>query len=75
MGLVVDFRQMLKIQMGIDLRGRDAGMPQQLLHGAQITRGLQQVTGATVAQFMGITTVLSLPACSATASDELQSPG
>ncbi len=36
--LVIHLRQMLKIEMGIDLGGADIGMSEQLLYGAQVTR-------------------------------------
>ena len=41
MRLVVNPGQMLEIQVGIDLRGADVGMPEQFLHGAQIATGLE----------------------------------
>ena len=34
--LVVHLGEVLKIEMGVDLRGRDIGMTEQLLNGAQI---------------------------------------
>ena len=40
--------------MGIDLRGLDVRMAQQLLHGAQVLGGLQQVAGEGVAQHVGV---------------------
>ena len=43
---------MLEIEPGIDLRGGDIGVAQQLLHRAQIAAGLQQVAGKRVAQHM-----------------------
>src|SRR5512137_1286635 len=41
MRAVIDLGEVLEIEMGVDLRGRDAGMPQHLLHRAQVARGLQ----------------------------------
>ena len=38
--LVVDFRQVLKIQVGVDLGSADVGMPKKLLHTAQVSAGL-----------------------------------
>ena len=46
---IVNLRQMLEIQMRVDLGRADVGMPQQLLYGAQIAAGLQQVTGKRMA--------------------------
>jgi hypothetical protein len=43
MGGIINLRQPLKIQMGINLRGRNLGMAQQLLHGTQIATGLQHM--------------------------------
>ena len=51
---VVDLRQMLEIKMRVDLRSTDIGMPKQLLHGAQISRGFEQMTYTRVAQQMRI---------------------
>ena len=49
-GRVVDLGQVLKIQAGVDLRGADAGVAQELLHGAQVATGLQHMAGKGVAQ-------------------------
>ena len=38
--------------MGMDHRGRHVGMPEQLLHGANVVVGLQQVGGKTMPQRM-----------------------
>ena len=38
--------------MGVDLRGRDVGMAEKLLHGAQISTPLQEMAGEGVAQHM-----------------------
>ena len=40
---VVDRRQMLEIQVSIDLSGPDIGVPEQFLHSPQITAGLEQM--------------------------------
>lgn len=45
---------MLEIQPGIDLGGRDVGVPQQLLHRAQIATGLQHMAGKGVPQHVGM---------------------
>ncbi len=50
MGGIVNLRQMLKIQMCINLRGSDTRMTEHFLYGAQIARGLQHVAGEGVAQ-------------------------
>lgn len=42
---IIDFRQMLKIKMSINLCGADAGVSQHFLHCAQVATGLQQVGG------------------------------
>ena len=54
MGLVVHLGQMLKVQPRIDLGGGDAGVAQQLLHGAQVAAGLQQMAGERVAQHVRV---------------------
>ena len=54
MGLVIDIRQSLKIQMGVDLGGGQIGVPQQLLHRAQVGRGFQQMGGKAVPQLVRI---------------------
>ena len=52
MGPVVHLRQMLEIQVGIDLGGADVGMAQQFLDRAQIAARLQQVRREGMAQHM-----------------------
>jgi sulfate adenylyltransferase large subunit len=47
---VVDLRQVLKIQMRIDLRRGDAGVAEHFLHRAQVAGGLQHMAGKRVAQ-------------------------
>ena len=42
---VVHLRQVLEIQLGIDLRRADIGVAQQLLHRTQVAAALQQVAG------------------------------
>src|SRR5882672_3584761 len=41
----VDAGEVLEIKVGVDLRGADAGVTQQLLHGAQVAARLEQVRG------------------------------
>ena len=53
-GGIVSAGQMLKIQTGVDLRGTDVGVTQQLLHRPQITAGLQQVAGKRMAQHVRV---------------------
>ena len=45
---------MLKVQPGVDLRGSNVGVAQQLLHGAQVAAALQQVAGKRVAQHVRV---------------------
>src|ERR1700681_4421204 len=52
MSLVVDLCEILKIQMRVDLRGRNAGMTQHLLHRTQVATGLQDMRCERVAQHM-----------------------
>ena len=40
------------LDMGIDLRGGDVGMPEHLLHGAQISTFFKQIGGKGMAQYM-----------------------
>ena len=54
MGVVVDLGQVLKVKMGIYLRGGDISVPQQFLYGAEITAGFQYVTGARMSQHMRV---------------------
>ena len=51
---VVDLGQVLEIQVGIDLRGSDVGMAQQLLHATQITGRFQDMAGETVPQHVRV---------------------
>jgi hypothetical protein len=45
MRLIVDAREMLEIQRRINLRGRDAGVAEQFLHGSKVATGLQHMRG------------------------------
>src|SRR5690625_2968267 len=47
---VISAGQMLKIKVGVNLRGCNTGVPQQFLYGAQVAAGLQHVGGEGVAQ-------------------------
>ena len=49
MPLVINLGQMVEIQLGVNLRGREVAVSQQLLHGADVARGLQKVAGVAVA--------------------------
>ena len=50
MGAVVDGRQMLEIQVRVDLRSADVHMPEHFLHRAQIAARFEHVAGEGVAQ-------------------------
>jgi hypothetical protein len=50
-GRVVYLGQVLEIEVGVDLRGRDAGVAEHLLHGAQVAGGLQDVRGERILKF------------------------
>lgn len=52
MRLVIHLSQMLKIEVGIDLRCRDVLVSKQLLHRTQIIARFQHMGGKRVAQFM-----------------------
>src|SRR5450432_3516247 len=49
---LVDRRQMLEVQVSIDLSGADIGVAEQFLHSPQVTAGLEQVSGEGVAEHM-----------------------
>ena len=49
---VVNLAEVLKIEMGVNLRGGDAGVAKHFLYGAQVTGRLQYVSGERVAQQM-----------------------
>ena len=51
---VVHLRQVLKVQMRINLRRGDAGVAEHFLHRAQVAGGLQYVRGEGVAQHVGM---------------------
>ncbi len=52
MGGLDETTQPLVLHMGIDLRCRDIGMAQHLLHAAQIGAVIEQMAGKSVAQDM-----------------------
>ena len=45
MGLVVHLHELVDVQMGVLLRGRQACMPQQLLYGAKISARIEHMRG------------------------------
>src|SRR5690349_7971771 len=47
---VVNLRERLEVEVGIDLRGRNARVAEHLLHGTQVLRRLQHVRGERVPQ-------------------------
>ena len=47
---VIHLREMLEVEVGVDLRTADTGMAKQLLHGPQVPAGLQQMARKAVAQ-------------------------
>ncbi len=51
---VVDLREVLEVELGVDLRRRDVGVAEQFLHRAQVAAGLQQVRGERVAQHVRV---------------------
>ena len=51
---VVSLGEVLEVEMGIDLRGGNALVPQQLLHRTQVTGRLQQMTRKAVPQHMRV---------------------
>ena len=51
---VVDLRERLEIEVRVDLRGRDAGVAEHLLHRAQVLRGLQHVAREGMAQHVRV---------------------
>ena len=52
MGAVVDLREVLEVEMGIDLCRAYVGMAKQFLHAAQVAGRLQHMTGAGMPQQM-----------------------
>ena len=51
---VIHLGQVLKVEPCVDLRGRDVGVAQQLLHRTQVATALQQVAGERVAQHVRV---------------------
>ena len=51
---IVHVRQMLKVEVGINLRGGQVGVAEQLLHRAQIAARLQHVGSEGVAQLVRV---------------------
>lgn len=49
---IVHVRQMLKVEVGIDLGGGQIGMAKQFLHRTQIAAGLQHMGGKGVTQLV-----------------------
>ena len=52
MGAVVGLEQMRAVDLGIALRGRQAGVAEQFLDGAQIGAGAKQMRGEGMAERM-----------------------
>ena len=50
MGAVIDLREVLEVEVGVDLGGADVGVAEQFLYRAQITAGFQQMAGEGVSQ-------------------------
>src|SRR5204863_10113383 len=50
MGLVVDTAQALAADVGVDLRGSQVGVAEQLLHGPEVGAPVEQMGGEGVAQ-------------------------
>src|SRR5208283_3703362 len=51
---VIYLRQMLKVQLRVDLRGADVGVSQELLDAAQVAAGFEQVRRKGVAKHMWV---------------------
>src|ERR1700750_954443 len=51
---LVDRRQVLEVQVSIDLSGADISVTQQFLHSPQVTAGFEQVSGKGVAEQVGM---------------------
>src|SRR5881628_1813728 len=51
---IIGFGEVLEVKMGVDLRGRDARMPEHFLHRAQVSGRLEQVRGEGMAQHMRV---------------------
>lgn len=54
MGFVVNFRQVLEIQMGVDLRGGNIAVTKQFLDRPEILARFQQVAGKGMPQHMRV---------------------
>ena len=54
MRAVIDLRQMLEVEVSVNLGGADVGVAEQLLYRAQITAGFQQMAGKGVPQGMRV---------------------
>src|SRR3989338_1783869 len=54
MGRVVNLAEILKIEVGVYLRGGDAGVAEHFLHRAQITGRLQHMGGERMSQQMRV---------------------
>src|SRR6185436_5882489 len=54
MSSIVSLRQVLEVQVRVNLRRGNAGMPQHLLHRAQVAARLQHVRGERVPQDVGM---------------------
>src|SRR5262249_22767122 len=52
MGAAIDLEQVLSVDRGVDLRGRQRGVTEQFLDGAQIAAARQQVRGERMTQRM-----------------------
>ena len=50
MGCIIGLGQVLKVEPGVNLRGADVGMTQQLLYATQVTARLQHMASKRVAQ-------------------------
>lgn len=52
MRLIIHSGKVLEIEMRVDLRSRNVGMPQELLNRSKVTAGFEQMAGEGVAQHM-----------------------
>ena len=59
MGLVVNSRQMLKIKVGVNLRGGNVAVAQELLNAAQVTGRFQHVCSIRMSQHMRMQAVIA----------------
>ena len=58
MGRVIHLGQVLEIKVGVNLSGGEVGVSQQVLYGAQVVTGFQDVGGKGVAHEVGIDTLI-----------------